>query len=113
MFIRTERLFLRPGWIEDAPELAQAISDEAIVRSMARGPRPSSDENARAWLAAPQSDTFPRLLVTLPAERGRIVGGAGLHIDDGRAAVDYWIVPGRRGRGFATEALQAVLSLAR
>ena len=35
MFARTERLLLRPGWAEDAPALAQAIADEAIVRNLA------------------------------------------------------------------------------
>ena len=31
MFARTERLLLRPGWLEDAPALAQAIGEEAVV----------------------------------------------------------------------------------
>ena len=32
MFIRSERLFLRPGWPEDWTELFALIDDEAVVR---------------------------------------------------------------------------------
>ena len=32
MFLRTERLFLRPAWLEDAPELTRAIGQEPVVR---------------------------------------------------------------------------------
>jgi len=42
MFIRTERLFLRPGWVEDAPELARAIAHEPVVRMLARAPGPTA-----------------------------------------------------------------------
>ena len=34
MFARTNRLLLRPGWMEDAPALARAIGDEAVVRNL-------------------------------------------------------------------------------
>ena len=37
MFARTERLLLRPGWQEDAPALARAIGEEAVVRNLATG----------------------------------------------------------------------------
>ncbi len=37
MFARTPRLLLRPGFPEDAPALAGAIADEAIVRNLAIG----------------------------------------------------------------------------
>ena len=37
MFARTPRLLLRPGFPEDAPALAGAIADQAIVRNLADG----------------------------------------------------------------------------
>ena len=40
MFARTERLLLRPGWQEDAPALARAIGEEAVVRNLATAPWP-------------------------------------------------------------------------
>ena len=113
MFLRTERLFLRPAWLEDAPELARAIGQEPVVRMLARVPWPYREEHARAWIGTRQDPRLPALLVTLPDEGGRIVGGCGLHLDQGRIEAGYWIEPGHWGRGYATEALGGLLSLAR
>jgi RimJ/RimL family protein N-acetyltransferase len=113
MFLRTQRLFLRPAWPEDAPELARAIGQEAVVRMLARVPWPYHEEHARTWIEAPRDPYLPSLLITLPAEGGRIAGCVGLHDDGGQIEVGYWIEPGSWGRGYATEALGGLLSLAR
>jgi RimJ/RimL family protein N-acetyltransferase len=113
MFIRTERLFLRPAWAEDASELTRAIGQEAVVRMLARVPWPYHEEHARAWIETAHSASLPDLLVTLPEAGGRIVGACGLHEDDGRIEVGYWIEPGHWNRGYATEALNGLLALAR
>ena len=113
MFLRTERLFLRPAWLEDAPELTRAIGQEPVVRMLARVPWPYREEHARAWIQTPKDPRLPNALVTLPEENGRIVGCCGLHDEDGKVAVGYWIEPGYWGRGYATEALNGVLSFAR
>ena len=52
MFLRTQRLFLRPAWPEDAPELTRAIGQEAIVRMLARVPWPYAEEDALSWIAS-------------------------------------------------------------
>jgi len=113
MFLRTERLFLRPAWLEDAPELTRAIGQEPVVRMLARVPWPYREEHARAWIATPKDPRLPNVLVTLPEENGRIVGCTGLHDEAGKVAVGYWIEPRYWGRGYATEALNGVLSFAR
>lgn len=117
MFLRTERLFLRPAWLEDAPELTRAIGQEPVVRMLARAPWPYTEEHARAFIGAPRDPRSPSLLITLPGENGRIVGGCGLreNVELGRrhAEVGYWIEPGSWGRGYATETLGGVLLLAR
>ena len=83
MFLRTERLFLRPAWLEDAPELTRAIGHEPVVRMLARVPWPYREEHARAWIGAPKDARCPSLLITLPERGGRIVGGCGLHQKEG------------------------------
>jgi RimJ/RimL family protein N-acetyltransferase len=113
MFLRTERLFLRPAWLEDAPQIARALGHEDVVRMLARVPWPYSEDHARAWIARPKDPNLPSLLVTLPIEQGRIVGGCGLHDVDGHVELGYWISPEYQGRGYATEAVKGLLSLAR
>lgn len=114
MFIRSERLFLRPAWPEDAQELHAAINDERVVRNLARAPWPYTLEDARAFLESPQDRCYPALLVTLPSARGsRLIGGIGLHEEGGRPELGYWLAPEAWGHGYATEAASAVLRLAR
>ncbi|HWK41607.1 MAG TPA: GNAT family N-acetyltransferase [Croceibacterium sp.] len=112
MFLRTERLFLRPAWMEDAAELAHAIGHEAVVCMLSRVPWPYGEEHAREWISRPRDPALPDFLVTLPEAGGRIVGGCGLHLNDGQAEAGYWIEPEFWGRGYATEALRGVVSLA-
>ncbi len=51
MFARTPRLLLRPGWSEDAPALAEAIGDPAVVGKLARAPWPYRLEDAEAFIS--------------------------------------------------------------
>src|SRR3546814_20973901 len=53
MFARTERLLLRPGWQEDAPALARAIGEEAVVRNLARAHWPYGEQEAQKLLSMP------------------------------------------------------------
>ena len=52
MFARTPRLLLRPGFPEDAPALAAAMSDAAIARNLAVVPWPYTLRDAEAFLSA-------------------------------------------------------------
>lgn len=113
MFIRSERLFLRPGWSEDCADLLSLISDEAIVRNLANVPWPYTAEDARRFIELPQDRLLPRFLITVPGAQGaRIIGGCGLSALDGETNLGYCIVPGEWGRGYASEAARAVLGLA-
>ncbi|MBO9497925.1 MAG: GNAT family N-acetyltransferase [Novosphingobium sp.] len=114
MFHRSERLLLRPGWHEDAGELAVRISDEGIVRNLSRVPWPYTEAHAADWLALPKEARYPRLLLTLPGAPGQpIIGACGLHRSDSGAEIGYWIAREHWGQGYATEAARAVLSIAR
>jgi RimJ/RimL family protein N-acetyltransferase len=115
MFARTERLLLRPGWVEDAPALLTAIGDERIVRNLARPPWPYRLADAEAFLARESAADAPMCLVFLrDAGAPRLIGGIGFgpKTDDGRE-FGYWIAKPYWGRGFATEAGRAVIANAR
>lgn len=115
MFARTPRLLLRPGWMEDAPALAAAIGDAAVLRNLIHVPAAYSIADAQAFLAQPQDPRLPRLLAfTRTNGAPRLVGGCGVHRtgDDG-VELGYWIARPYWGLGFATEAARAVMSMAR
>src|SRR5215213_2489115 len=115
MFARTPRLLLRPGFPEDAPALALAIADEAIVRNLAVVPWPYTLRDAEAFLASPRDPVLPSLLIfERTAAAPELVGSCGLgRRPSGAVELGYWI--GRRcwGRGYATEACRALVEIAR
>jgi RimJ/RimL family protein N-acetyltransferase len=114
MFARTERLLLRPGWIEDAPALVQAIGELSVARNLARVPYPYGLGDAEAFLSQPQHPVLPNCLIfTRTAGSPRLVGGIGLDRDaKGRIELGYWIARPYWGLGFATEAGRAIMAYA-
>lgn len=115
MFARTERLLLRPGFPEDAPALAAAIADFAVVRHLGRAPWPYSTEDAKAALSAPRDPIFPSFLITERTDGApRLVGGCGFgRRDSGAVEIGYWVARAHWGRGLATEACTALVDIAR
>ncbi len=114
MFAVTERLLLRPGWAEDAPALATAIAHESVAMKLARLPWPYTQSDAAFWLNLPRSDSDANFLIfarTMGAPR--LIGGIGLHDQDGETEIGYWLSPPYWGLGFATEAGRAVVAMAR
>ena len=111
MFIRSERLFLRPFWPEDRAELLALLAEEGADRRQDAGwPLPCRVAQG----AEPEDRRCPRFLVTLPGAHGStIVGVVGLSRAGDAAEAGVWIAPAFRGRGYATEAGRALLSIAR
>ncbi len=118
MFARTERLLLRPGWLEDAPALARAIGEEAVVRNLARAPWPYGMDEAQDFLGRPVDPAQPSFLIF--ARTGgapRLVGGCGIAPSpEGPLEMGYWIarpywgsVP--RGRSRSATASRAAETL--
>ncbi|OYW44185.1 MAG: hypothetical protein B7Z08_10710 [Sphingomonadales bacterium 32-68-7] len=114
MFIRTERLFLRPVFEEDWREILAGIGEEAVVRMLARAPWPYAASDAREFCARPHDPRLPTFAVTLPGMAGApLIGVCGFHEEDEGIEFGYWIAPGRWGRGYATEAGRAALEVVR
>lgn len=115
MFVRTQRLTLRPGWAEDAPELARAIGHEAVVRNLAMLPWPYPIEAAETFLGHFDDPAEPRFLVFEHLEGAtRLIGCIDITARRGEAhELGYWLTPDAWGRGYATEAGRAVLGAAR
>jgi RimJ/RimL family protein N-acetyltransferase len=117
MFAITERLLLRPGWVEDAPALTKAVAHETVVRNLALLPWPYSEADARWYLENVHGMGGPEFLVFERHGDRALVGAVGLHVDpeepEGALEIGYWIAPSRWGMGYATEAAAAVLRAAR
>jgi RimJ/RimL family protein N-acetyltransferase len=115
MFARTPRLLLRPGFPEDAPALATAIADLAIVRNLATAPWPYRMRDAEAYLASPRDPILPSLLIfERTAKAPQLVGSCGFgRRPSGAVELGYWVARPFWGRGFATEACSALIDIAR
>ena len=115
MFARTARLLLRPGFPEDAPALAGAIADEAVVRNLAVVPWPYTVRDAEAFLASPKDPVLPSFLIFERTHaEPRLVGSCGLgRRPSGAVELGYWVGRPFWGRGFATEAGRALIDIAR
>ena len=101
----TERLSLRPARTADLEPMHAILSDPAAMTYWSTPPHTSLDET-REWLQA--------MIDTAPAEgedfivehEGRVIGKAGLWRFP---EVGFILDPDTWGRGFASEALRAVL----
>jgi RimJ/RimL family protein N-acetyltransferase len=115
MFARTPRLLLRPGFPEDAPALAAAMSDAAIARNLAVVPWPYSLRDAEAFLASPRDPILPSLLIfERTGGAPELVGSCGLgRRPSGAVEMGYWIARSHWGRGLGTEACRALVDIAR
>ncbi|WP_300973819.1 GNAT family N-acetyltransferase [Sphingomonas sp. LHG3406-1] len=115
MFARTERLLLRPGWAEDAPALARAIADEAIVRNLATAPWPYGVNEAKTFLDKPQDPVLPTFLLFRRTDGApELVGGAGFsRTPSGGVEIGYWIARAHWGNGYAEEAGRQLIEIAR
>ena len=115
MFARTPRLLLRPGFPEDSPALAAAMSDRAIARNLAVVPWPYTLRDAEAFLASPRDPVLPSFLIFERTHAApRLIGSCGLgRRPSGAVEMGYWIGRPFWGRGFASEACTALIEIAR
>ncbi len=116
MFHRSDRLFLRPIWPEDWPGIFFGIADQEIVRNLASAPWPYSEDYARSFAARKIEPHEPRFLITT-AQNAEVIGCIGLDLNDDEQdntiELGYWIARKHWGHGFATEAGNAVIRVAK
>jgi len=104
---------LRPWRETDMASQLEVFSDPWFQRFSDWAPRTGSD--ARRHRAederARQRGEQVQFALVEPSDDERFLGGASLHdveLDQGRAAVGYWLAPAARGRGVATRAVRLI-----
>ncbi|MBZ5559826.1 MAG: GNAT family N-acetyltransferase [Acidobacteriia bacterium] len=115
--IETPRLLLRRPTADDAEAIFSRYASDPEVTRYVGWPRHTSVDDTRAFLAFSESlwGRWPAgPCVILGRDDGRLLGSTGLIFETpSRAATGYVLAQDAWGRGFATEALGAMVDLAR
>ncbi len=108
--LETARLVLRAPQSGDAVYLADLANDIEVARMTTRVRHPYRLADAQAYVASMiGADPGVEQAFALAHRDFGVIGMAGLHpSEDRHAELGYWIGRTFRGRGFATEAAQAV-----
>lgn len=112
--LQTERLVLRPFRMDDAKDVQRLAGDPAIASTTLNIPHPYEDGIAEAWIRSHQEKfekgELVNFAITLRTD-GTLIGAIGLRIEaaHSRAELGYWIGKPYWGRGYCTEAAQAVV----
>ena len=106
--LTTARLILRAPRPDDATTLAELLNDRRIAENTARLPHPYTLADAEAFIANAQTSKERSFFVTL--HDGAIVGGCGIgRLRSEVPEIGYWFGVRYWGRGYATEAAQALV----
>lgn len=114
--METERLRIRRPCAEDAEAVFAYARDPDVTRYMSF-PRQHEIGETRAFLAASDREWADHLAGPYLIERREapgVIGGTGLHgVADGKASTGYLLARAHWGHGYASEALEAMVSVAR
>jgi RimJ/RimL family protein N-acetyltransferase len=114
--LETKRLALRAPRLEDAKTVAALVNDRRIAENVARIPHPYKKSDAESFITGANKPGGEAVfLITL--RDGTIIGACGLTMQDGVVAgpapeLGYWLGVEHWGKGYATEALHAVIDYA-
>jgi RimJ/RimL family protein N-acetyltransferase len=105
--LKTERLVLRALCQRDVPVIVQLAGDRRVAENTARIPHPYTAADAEGLLASinqKRSETVFALELD-----GALIGMSGLDPRTNGAELGYWLGVPFWGRGYATEAVRAVI----
>ena len=109
--LETKRLALRAPRLEDAKTVAALANDRRIAENTARIPHPYKVKDAEDFIGgANKAGGEAVFLITLRDKT--VIGACGLVPQDQATELGYWLGVSHWGKGYATEALHAVIDYA-
>jgi RimJ/RimL family protein N-acetyltransferase len=109
--LETKRLALRAPTLADAKTVAALADDRRIAENTARIPHPYREADAEGFIAgANKAGGEAVFLITL--RDGTVIGACGLVTQEATPELGYWLGVDYWGKGYATEAMQAVIDYA-
>ncbi len=105
--LETERLVLRAPRLEDANVVAALANDRRIAENTARIPHPYRLADAREWIGGANTQAGERSF--LIEYEGGVIGACGLELRADLPEIGYWLGVSYWGKGFATEAVRALI----
>lgn len=117
LMITTERLILRLFQTSDAETVATLCNNYSIYKSTLYLPFPYSLDDALSWIEFHYDnfiEDFSYEFAVTDKETGELYGAIGLsnEIDFNQGEIAYWIGEQYWGKGYATEAAQAIVQFA-
>ena len=113
--LETKRLVLRAPRLEDAKAVAALANDRRIAENTARIPHPYKLADAESFISASNDGGEALFLITARerASKGAILGACGFVTRDKEVPeLGYWLGVEHWGKGYATEALHALIDYA-
>jgi len=108
--IATARLTLRPPVAGDADAIVRALQDWDVVKNLARVPWPYEPAHAAEFLARAATWRAEDSERTFAIDDGTFCGMIGVRGHRGGAAtIGYWLARAAWGKGYATEAVRALV----
>jgi RimJ/RimL family protein N-acetyltransferase len=105
--LRTERLALRAPAQSDIKAIARLANDRRVAENTFRIPHPYRVEDGEQFVAAVNRQPGEAaLVITLD---GGPIGICGIELREGEAEIGYWLGVPFWGRGYATEAVRALI----
>ncbi|WP_439814453.1 GNAT family N-acetyltransferase [Zavarzinia sp. CC-PAN008] len=109
--IETPRLRLRPLGHRDVHNIVVALNDWSVAQWLVRPPYPYCEADARDFISWARSIDDGSGLALAIADRANdaLLGTVSIERQGSRAELGYWLASDAAGRGYATEAVAAVL----
>jgi RimJ/RimL family protein N-acetyltransferase len=109
--LETKRLALRAPRLEDAKTVAALANDRRIAENTARIPHPYKVADAESFIGRANKNNGDAVFL-IKLRGGNVIGACGVTTVDDQAELGYWLGVAHWGKGYATEALHAVIDYA-